>query len=241
MYIKITRLVIVLSLVLITITCDKEDFTKPSKVSFSFHIMEDEIPDNFLSFTGGEIYLNEFDFEGYRESAQDYFFEKEFDPSFLFSLNPGFNNQPLNFDIPQGIYNRINILLDMEQETEGDSKSALKDDELETAFQISSIYTKNDGGQTHVLFNTEDIEFEITAEDQEGGSVIVLQAEKSGEAKVYFDPAYAFQTLPRDFFESAETEIINNEPTILFSDDSYESLYEMILYRLQISAKVIIF
>ena len=130
----------------------------------------------------------------------------------------------------------------MEQETGEDRKSALKDDdELESSFQISSVYTKIGGGQINVLFSTEDIEFEITAEDQEGGSVIVLQVEKSSEAKIHFNPAYAFQTLPRDFFESAETEIINNEPTILFSDDSYESLYEMILYRLQISAKVIIF
>jgi hypothetical protein len=104
-------------------SCEKDPSTFPAKVKFVFGMIpslaENEIKEagvaenpeegNFLVIDDGILVISSIDFEGRRQGASDVFFTADFDPPIVVDLKEETSSQLVQFDIPQGIFERIEL------------------------------------------------------------------------------------------------------------------------------------
>ena len=114
---NIQILLIFISLFFFT-SCDKEEqWKKPTSVNFELNLASSE--HDYIEFSSGSIMLLDFIVEGYRSEADDVFFTRHFSEPFEIDFTERHLNNNLNFDIPQGLYSRLNIQFET-YEFEGD-------------------------------------------------------------------------------------------------------------------------
>jgi hypothetical protein len=237
--IKLTIIILILS---INGCSDKDDFTLPVKVYFKIGISPVKPLDSeYLSFTECQIGIQRILFEGKREAGTDIFFET--DPKMnLQTLS--FTQEPMTisvFDIPQGVYNYMRWDISMKCiETEG-----LIDDRDESypciGIIISGNYKALDGSLIPFIFAIDEPEqFSVMSSDPDGNSSIVLSVSKEYEATVFFAPGRAFSAISRESFEEAEISGDSEHPKIIISSSKNKYLYEILLYRIFLSASVIV-
>jgi hypothetical protein len=104
-------------------SCEKDPSTFPAKVKFSFGMLpsgtENEMKEadvtnnpengNFLVIDDGTLVISSIDFEGRRQGASDVFFTADFDPPIVVDLKEEISSRLIQFDIPQGIFERIEL------------------------------------------------------------------------------------------------------------------------------------
>ena len=106
------------------LSCGKDPSTLPAKVNMNFGMIplgqeeslkEASLDNNgengvYLSITDGTLVINRIDFEGRRESAEDVFFTAHFDPPIIVDLGEGSSSRYVQFDIPQGVFERMEFI-----------------------------------------------------------------------------------------------------------------------------------
>jgi hypothetical protein len=242
MIIKRINLVGVILLILISGCTKKDDLTLPVKVHFKIGISQNNsLINEYLDFSDCRIGIQNIKFEGKREIGTDIYFET--DPEIYFqsislAQDP---TQICTFDIPQGVYNSMKWDLSM---------ICLETDELAedqdvswpcVGIIISGYYTYLNGSVIPFIFAIDAPEqFRVISHDPEGNSSITLSVNKEYEAIVYFAPAKAFGAISRESFETAKISGDSLNPVIIISSSENTSLYEILIYRIFLSASVLV-
>jgi hypothetical protein len=132
-YIAMARWFILISFAvsILVISCSKDELTLPAKVYFGyeflFHqeelVMDDpatgtlksKLPPGFhggrLEINKGTLMIRSVEFDGRREEGRDVYFISDLRDPLIVNLETVTGNQELSFDIPQGVYNMIDIHL----------------------------------------------------------------------------------------------------------------------------------
>jgi hypothetical protein len=245
-WIRLARLSFVIGTTLFLHSCIKDELTQPVKISLSAVISDIYKSDDTLSFESGEIVLNEIRFDGKREAGGDYSFYtepgKKFGP-LLFYPKSGIQSTIASFDIPQGIY----TMMRWRFELSGGLKRAYDDDgevdpEAETpGLILNGSYISREGKTLNIRIEIDSFElFECLSFTETGSNQIDIISGDTYDAIFYIDPYYVFRAISTETLEDADYEDDGTPAVLLISSDSNEELYEMILFRLQQSVKIVV-
>jgi len=210
--------------------CSKEEFTKPADVNFVFQMNQQLNDGKFLRFEEGIYRFDKIEFDGERESGGDVFFISDFVNQISADLDDQTTNQPVTFDIPQGIYQKIELRFDTEIKApddhmmifEGLFNSARRKREIPVRVEIDLSAT-----------------IEVIAESKSGGLDIVLSQDKTNVAEVKIDPIFMFQLSNSRSLESADLIEENGEELILINENFNVVIYDRLINRLERATQVI--
>lgn len=208
-------------------SCKKNQLKKPTDVSFKADINRASNSSGSLIFTGGNINIAEFDIEGKRQQGDDISFSKEFENGLLINFDPNNSIPEIDFDIPQGIYESLEI--------------SFKTFENESDITITCLgeYTKNSGTIIPLQFEFMSSEyFSISAEDDNGSANVTLDKDTPAIGLIIFDPIYWFEIIPPSSLENASLTELNGIETLLINESANENLYELIVSRIEESTEI---
>ncbi len=195
---------------------------------FVFDINRIDNSDDRLTFSRGTITLASFDFEGEREQGEDVYFNQTFSGGLTLPFDPDFYIQELDFDIPQGIYTRIDISFETFDEYDEDN------------IVVEGIYKNPQEETIPILFTFKSGEyFSIVAEDYSGASTIVLNEDIPVKSIIKLDPVHWFQIISNSTFEEADLVEVNGVPTILVSEDENTDIFDLVVDRLDESTEAV--
>jgi len=232
---------------------EKDELTLPVSIHLKIGIAP-STPYNYdeyeyLGFGNSYIRVQRIRFEGEREAGEDVFFET--DPKIdLQTLE--FGRQPATisvFEIPQGIYYYMKWDINLKRITTEGIFDENDTDSLHIGLVISGAYRSLDeldewGEALRIPFiiAIDDTElFSVMSHNPEGTSGIVLSGNKNHEAILLLAPYNAFLSISRESFEEAVDISRNNgRQIILISRNENEELYENLLYRILLSARIVI-
>lgn len=221
----------------ILLSCQEtEEFKIPSDVGFRMDINRETNPEGRLSFTDGYITLASFSFEGKREQGGDVFFTKEYERGLQVDFDASKSVDALAFQVPQGNYIRIEV----EMET--------YDDTSHSGLVVSGSYLHSNGTSYPLRLElNSSVDVEIEAKDKSGSSQIVLQQNSPATAKIKLDPVKWFEAVALSHLDNAvlteegesEEETEPGSSYILINEEVNESIYEIIITRIEQSAEII--
>jgi hypothetical protein len=98
-------------------SCTEDEFLEPTNIDLQIKMVNTKPFDDisgqanrqFLEFTEGKFYIKSIEFDGERENNDSHNFTRVFDNTLSADLTNNSLNQTVSFDIPQGIYNHIEI------------------------------------------------------------------------------------------------------------------------------------
>jgi hypothetical protein len=226
-------------------SCINDEFTRPVRISLTPRINEQYKTNENLSFESGEIVLKEIQFEGKRETGGDYLFSTEsgkiFGPGYFY---PHPSNHELSyFDLPQGIYTLMKWRFEL---SEGLIRLENDDDDDEIDSETPGLilhgnYINHNGEKIQIRIELDPFEsFECQSQSETGDKKINIISGEIYNADLYFDPFYAFRAISDASLENADYSDDETAPVLLISSYSNEDLYEIILFRLQQSAKIVV-
>ncbi len=228
-------------------SCNDDEFTTPVRLSLSAIITEENKTNDTLSFGSGEIIINEIQFNGTREAGGDYSFNTEpgikIGPQ-VFYPQSGNQHELAQFDFPQGIYTlmkwKFKLSDGLERLEEEDDD--YDDDDIGTpGLILQGNYIDPEGVTQQVRIEIDPFElFECLSLAGTGDDNISIIAGSTYNAVLYVDPYYAFRAISSESLEEADYYDDDIAPVLLISSDSNEDLYEIILYRLQQSVKIVV-
>ncbi|MDY6801460.1 MAG: hypothetical protein SVU94_09570 [Bacteroidota bacterium] len=213
-------------------SCEKDELTLPVKVNLAF-AMEPYHTETGLKSGGGfevsqgTIIIQSLDFDGRRDQGEDYFFTKHFDNALQAELHNGNVNQQFSFDIPQGVYNRIEMNFSLGQEGEN-------------AICLQGHFQRGPLDEVPIVFEysfTENVR--IKANNKDGNEQIVLKKNNPSTATVLVDIPFMFQLVNPGMVQLAETTMVNSEETILINTEKNTDIFNLLATRLEKSIRVI--
>lgn len=211
--------------ILLLSSCNK--WKEPTDVDFFVDIDKTPTINDQLTFTGGEIILEYFDFDADRDKGDDVFFDKGFENGLIIPFNINQTVVELEFIIPQGVYKRIDIGF------------RTFDDNGDNCILVLGNYDYINGNTIPFRFEFTDSEqFKIRAENNDG-SDIILDKDVMSPAKIILNPSHWFQPVPVNDFENATITNIGGVNTILITKNENDDIYDLILDRLDESALII--
>jgi hypothetical protein len=235
-------------------SCIKDEFTLPVRIYLSVKIGEQNKTDNTLSFERGEIVINGILFDGKREAGGDYTFNTEsgnkFGPQDFYPQSQ-VQQELTYFDVPQGIYTMMKWKFELsdglerfdeDDDEEGDIEEEEEDDNtLTPGLILHGNYINLDGEILEVRIEIDPFEsFECLSITETGDNNINIISGNTYNAVLYFDPYFVFRAISIESLEDADCSDDEISPVLLISSDSNEELYEIILFRLQQSVKIVI-
>ncbi|MDH4471055.1 MAG: hypothetical protein QE487_00520 [Fluviicola sp.] len=222
---KIHILVCLVFAVLMVQSCKK--YKKPTSVAFYMDMEASPIYNGKLTFSSGYFSLYKLSFDGKRKKGDDVNFEKEYTSPLQVAFDPNNASQELMFTIPQGIYEKI----EMKFETD--------DDNGIVSLKVVGNYQNTSGDNIPVYLEINESEvFELKGTASSGQN-IVLDKDVATKAKVLFNVSYWFESVPMNSFENAILTSVNGIDAIVISSTSNESIYDNIIDRLEESDKII--
>lgn len=199
--------------------CVKDDLTKPAAMQMVF-TMNMEEKDEYLRFNKGSFIISKISFEGEREAGEDYSFETSFKDPVEAYLHTKSSSVPVVFDVPQGIYQDVELEISM-----GNDKPGLT---------FEGTYTNVTGNKIPVqfIYDFED-KLELNGRSKVQGDII-LNKDKSNTAEIIFDQEKIFQIVSSTrMLESAE--LIEREGTqyIIISKKYNEHIFNVVVNRIE--------
>lgn len=221
-------------------SCEKDPSTFPAKVKFAFRMIpsgtENELKEaevqgnpedgNFLVIDDGTLVISSIDFEGRRQDASDVFFTADFDPPIVVDLKEETSSRPVQFDIPQGIFERIELTF-----------------HLGAAGHLPLIMTGEANlpiiGNTQVRFEYHYSEPVRVLAKNLTGNQIVLRKDVESQATVFVNAEYLFRLVNPGLLIAAE--IINEQgnEVILIAQGMNTPIFNVIANRLSQSFEMI--
>ncbi len=245
-FLQFTRILLTGILVFTQQSCIDDELTTPVRLSLSAIITEQNKTNDNLSFRSGEIIINEIHFNGTREAGGDYSFNtepgKKIGPQVFYPQSVN-QHELTHFDFPQGIYTlmkwKFKLSDGLERLEEEDDDD---DDDIGTpGLILQGNYIDHEGVTQEVRIEIDPFElFECLSLADTGDENISIIAGSTYNAALYIDPYYAFRAISSESLEEADYYDDGIVPVLLISSDSNEDLYEIILYRLQQSVKIVV-
>lgn len=233
------------ALSILVASCTKDELTLPAKVYFGFGFVfheEELILDNPEpgtlkklppGFQGGKLEINKgtlvirtLEFDGRRDEGRDVFFVSDLREPLVVNLETGTGNQELSFDIPQGVYNMIEI-------------------HLQPGGSITPpliLEGKISRGAAHVIpvrFELDIYEkLRIRAEPY-GLDKIILRRDIPSYAWIVVDAGSMFRFIHPTMFRDAMLSDIAGVETLLINSDNNQELFNALAARIEKSIKIV--
>jgi hypothetical protein len=226
-------------LLIIFSACRKDELTLPAKVFFEFEMISHEEEENLksgapfpvpgrMTVDRGTMSVSAIEFQGRRDQGRDVFFVTNLRQPLIIDLEEKNNNQALSFDIPQGIYNQIEIYLDLG----GNTGIPLV------------IEGKISGGTPNELplrfeYNIRE-KLRTRAESGQSSSQIVLRKDTPSNARIILDSPSVFQFVTMSVLRDAAISVIDGKEVLLINSNININIYNIMAERLERSFRVII-
>lgn len=212
-------------------SCEKDEYTKPIEVSFGFTMdslqLDESTKSSSFTIDKGNLVVETLEFDGRREQGDDYFFTSEFSTPLQAGLHNQIMNQNVSYDIPQGIYNRIELTLSI-----GDGN--------ENALCLEGNFNRGPFDEVPVLFEYAFQEqIRINARNKEGGEQIVLSKDNPVKATVRINVPNLFQFVNMNMIKNAETVQINGQEVIRINKETNNTIFNLIATKLDNSIQVV--
>lgn len=226
-------------LMLTGVSCKKDPLTLPSRVNFKFSMIpvmpeksigaaeQKSSPEAIgIHINEGFLSVSNISFTGRRKNADNTYFSADFTPAVFIDLGNETSSQPVAFDIPQGIYDRMEFVFQLH----GGSES------------LPVILL----GSTSAIPGGASIRFEYPYPDpikvvakKNTGSDIVLNIEKPSTASLIVDADHLFRPLHTGLISGANVSTIDGKATILINKNTNKNLYNILSSRVEESFRVI--
>jgi hypothetical protein len=234
-------------------SCVQDEFKQPVRVNLSVMITDQYKTSDTITIESGEIVINKIQFDGEREAGGNYFFVsesgKKFGPLF-FNTQSSAQPELARFDLPQGVYTLMKWKFELSDSLQrfnqnDDDEDDDNDNEHNQATTAGLIllgrYTDPDGEILKVRIEIDPFEsFECIAVNDTSDRNINIISGNEYNAVLYIDPYYAFRAISPESLDDADCSEDETSEVLLISSQSNEELYEIILYRLQQSVKIVI-
>lgn len=230
---------VIIVLLFLTGCLPKDELTLPAKVNFEFEFVAHEewtdlksgppvqIPAGRLSINRGNLLIEAIEFEGRRDEGKDVFFISNFTGPVKADLETGESNRQVTFDIPQGVYNRIEIDLYLGG-----------DDEI--PFVLEGTLRKGPFEEIPVRFEY-NLREQIRVRAEPGGQTdrIVLKKDMPSTARVVVDAGFIFRLVNMAMLQDATITVYGDEDMVLINLSNNTGIFGLMATRLEKSFRII--
>lgn len=224
-------------------SCKKDDLTRPVLATLQVEItgMENGRSVEPLLVQGGLLRIGALYFEGYRESGEDYFFTREYADTLAVSFSKTEAGQILSFEMPQGIYERIRISLDVPAIADRQNSNTSPDRaQLQGGVEIWGKYIDVHGEEIPFVFLYTAVDsYEFNATATSGSQEIVISNESKRLGRLRFNPLPWMQLINPRMLQSAKLSDVDGVPTIVISESSNDHIYNLLANRIQSSTSLL--
>lgn len=230
---KKTALLFCILVVIASASCEEDELKLPAKVNIAydmniFTLGDDEAKgDPVFTVDEGYLVINTIEFDGEREQGDDYFFSSALEESLQVELHSGIVSKDITFDIPQGVYKKIEFTL-------------LIGDEEYPALRLNGICNKAPFENIPLQFEypfTEEIQ--IGATNIDGKKEIVLTKEAPSTATIILDVPTLFKLFNLGMIQQAELVKIEDEDVLLINNETNTNIFNILAIRIEQSMQVV--
>lgn len=230
-------------------SCTKDESTLPAAVNLQLELSSDHVEvgarnstdgdartgaktgaKNTIRIESAQYRIAEMSFEGYRESGQDYFFNREFEDGLAVAVKAGGSAGILSFDMPQGVYERIGISLHLSRSSNGSVQPYNK----EAAIVMHGYYLNNKEEEVPLIFVYDYDETLVQTARHAGGSKsIAVSQGQLNEAGFAIDLSYWLQLINGSMLQGAKLTAVDGLPTVIISEDHNEHIFNLLSSRIK--------
>ncbi|MBN1387940.1 MAG: hypothetical protein JW965_05800 [Bacteroidales bacterium] len=214
-------------------SCEEDELKLPAEVNVEFEMTPLSLDDDnakgdpVLTVDEGYLVINTIEFDGDRDEGEDYFFSSPFEPSLQVELHNGIVSEDVTFDIPQGVYKKVEFTL-------------MIGDEEYPALRLRGICNKPPFKDIPMLFEypfTEEIQ--IGATNIDGKKEIVLTKDQPSTATIILDTPDLFKLFNFGMLQQAELVTIDDEDVLLINNETNTNIFNVLAIRLEQSMQVV--
>ncbi|MDX9770203.1 MAG: hypothetical protein RBT19_07560 [Tenuifilaceae bacterium] len=216
----------------------KDELTLPATVHFEFGMVtfqnedpaqggqKNNVPSpNRYAIDSGVLRVDAIEFDGRRSHGKDVYFISNFSEAIVSQLESQSSNIKVDFDIPQGEYNRVDITLHLVNGTD-------------IPFRLEGAFSYGQSNVIPIHFEyayTEEIT--IRAKPKVGTSII-LSKEKVSNARVIVDTEFLFRFLNPGVIANANRVVQGGEEIILINQLNNVDVFNQVANRFSKSISV---
>lgn len=210
-------------IVLFFTSCEREDYTEPVEVDFEFSMdlfqMSDGAKQGLFEITKGSMVVQSIELDGRRDQGGDYFFTSGFSTPLKAELHNKTTNQKVKYDIPQGIYNRIELNFSLGTESEN-------------SLQFEGRFQRGPMEEIPVVFEYSFQEqVRIKARNGQGSDQIVISKDKPLKAKVKVNVPNMFQFVNMNMIKNAQISQYNGQQIIKINNTENTDIFNLMASR----------
>jgi hypothetical protein len=234
---KVAWFIIIVILFFAAFSC-KDELTLPAKVSFKFgmepYYAEENGTDqkiyasnpNKYTIDKGQLVIEAIEFDGRRDQGKDVYFISDFSQKVESVLNTETSSIEVEFDIPQGVYNRIDVTLHLGNN--GNSPLI-----LEGTFNFgpfTELPIRFEYGYADVI---------TVRAKPKSGSNIVLSKDNPSKVRVVIDSGFLFRFINPSVIANADRVNMNGIEVMLINSTNNINTFNQIANRFNNSISVI--
>lgn len=218
--------------VLIFSSCEEKELKLPASVTLKFDMENYSIAENIKAGQGFFIdkayfIMNTLELDGIREQGDDYFFSRAFDTPVQAEMHTGNASEEITFDIPQGIYKKIELNLSL-----GDNEHP--------SLWLEGTFERGPFDNIPVLFQyTLKEEIGIRAENKNGEREIILRKDKPATATIKLNVPFMFQLMNIGQIRNAELYPMDGKDMVVINKDKNTEIFNLLATRLDKSVQVV--
>lgn len=227
-------------LVLSMLSCTKDELTRPVQAELVLEIVENDVASkkDLLEVEGGRMIISELEFKGYRENGENYFFTRKFPDSLKVNFSIKTTTPILTFEMPQGLYNKIELSLGIS--TKKKVKPVGNDidrAELTGGVELWGTYIDTHGKVLPFVFIYTDVNaLKYTAASPDGDQQVMIKDKSNYKARLQFDPLQWMNLINPRMLQSAKLNQLEGVPTILITENHNTHIYKLLASRIEKSA-----
>jgi len=214
-------------------SCQKDELALPSEVFFEFGMQPLEGGDDkvlqssqpSLTINSGMLIVDAIEFDGRRNQGDDVYFISNFSEKLVARLNNQETNFNVTFDIPQGIYHRVDVIFHIESD--------------QTPIVL-------EGELTFGLQNRIPVRFEYKFSDQitvkakaKQGHEVVLRKDKLNIARAQLNAQLLFRFINPSVITNGNFVNFNGEETLLINEHNNIDIFNQLASRIGNSFEVV--
>ncbi len=248
--------------------CHKEDYTLPVDFGLSFSIIEVPVMNGTLVVDSIRVSLKSIDIQGYRETTDDVFMSRTFDQGENFLIYADAQNETIEFDIPQGVYNPLSFSLVFQpdenendliedinewyqslQEEDDDLDdlqeelgSIIEDylEEVEPCILVKGKFSSTVISAQLILMVNDPLTFKFFSMYKNGEMEVILDKKTENSGDLSFDPSYWFSIITPSMMNEAYIGAIDGVNYIFLSKYVNSRIYQAVFNRMEESTSLTI-
>ena len=251
---------VILLLSILTISCEKEDYTLPVNVSMQFGIDETPVVNGLLKIESVAISLSSIDIVGYREIGEDVFFTRNFNEGKYLVTDQKNYSEMLYFDLPQGVYNPL--IFNLRLLADEDEKDLLEDiaewqedlmneddmdelweelgeiieDYMEDVFPsllIKGQYLRKSEVCQFLFLINDPIYLKVFAQNRNDGNEVLLSKNLDNKGRIIFNPEYWYSVVSPVILDAAYYGVIDDKKYLFINKYINTQIYTAIFNRIE--------